>query len=158
MKMLATLNFPTIAILLFSIVYSSMGLIPKCGTNKNCCKTAATLANAGFEENQMNVMTAIAYYESNWGTSIGPNSNTDGSTDNGLFQVNSYVWCSSSGQQNDCCCPGTSPKCRRNATLRTCRCECGISCSQALTNNNLNTRCAATIIAKQGYQAWVAYN
>ncbi|CAF3852576.1 unnamed protein product [Rotaria sp. Silwood1] len=156
--MLLNLNFPITTILFCSIVWSSTGSIPKCGSNTNCCKTVVELINAGFSNNQINIMTAIAYYESTWGTRMGPNNNQDNSTDNGLFQINSYLWCSSSGQQNDCCCPGTSPKCRRNSTLRTCKCGCDFSCSEALTNNILNTKCAATILTKQGYTAWAGYN
>lgn len=156
--MLVYLNFPVTTILLFSAVCSSTGLIPQCGSNNDCCKTVVGLVNAGIVNNQANIMTAIAYYESTWGTRSGPNTNRDGSTDSGLFQINSYLWCSSSGQQNDCCCPGTSPSCRSNSTLRTCASGCGISCSEALTNNNLNIKCAATILRRQGYQAWAAYN
>ncbi|CAF3144971.1 unnamed protein product [Rotaria sp. Silwood2] len=146
------------AILLLCIVYSSTGLIPQCGRNRNCCKTAATLKKAGFTTKERNIMTAIAYYESTWGTHKGPNRNADGSTDNGLFQMNSYAWCSSSGLQNDCCCPGTSPRCRKNVTLRLCRCGCGFSCSKALLNNDLNTQCAGIMLARQGYKAWAGYN
>lgn len=156
--MLANLNTVIATISLFCMVSSSMGLIPQCGSNINCCQTAVTLRNAGFSGSRLNTMTAIAYYESTWGTRKGPNTNRDGSTDNGLFQVNSYVWCSASGRQNDCCCPGTSPRCRSNATLRTCSCGCGTSCSQALTNDASNTQCASTILSRQGYIAWAAYN
>ncbi len=155
--MLVYLNFPITTILLFSVVCLSTGVIPRCGSNNNCCRTVAELINAGFTDNRAHVMTAIAYYESTWGTGSGPNTNTDGSTDNGLFQINSYLWCRSSGQQNDCCCPGTYPGCGSNPTLRTCASGCRISCSEALTNNNLNIKCAATILERQGYQAWAAY-
>lgn len=158
MKILANLNFSITTILLFTVVCLSTGLIPQCGSNKNCCKTAAELANAGFTQPQIHTMTAIAYYESTWGTRMGPNVNRDGSNDNGLFQMNSYLWCSSSGQQNDCCCPGTSPTCRSNSALRTCECGCDFSCSQALTNNILNIKCAGTILNRQGYTAWAGYN
>ncbi|CAF4744253.1 unnamed protein product, partial [Rotaria sp. Silwood2] len=116
------------------------------------------LVNAGFTNDQINIMTAIAYYESLWGTRMDPDGNIDGSTDNGLFQINSYFWCSSSGEQNDCCCLGTYPTCQSNLALRTCHCGCELSCSEALTNNYLNTRCAATIVRTQGYTAWVGYN
>ena len=143
---------------LFTLVSSSRGAMPQCGSNTNCCQTAAKLLNAGLSTTQIQMMTAIAYYESTWGTRKGPNSNRDGSTDNGLFQVNSYVWCSASGRQNDCCCPGTSPRCRNNATLRTCASGCGISCSQALTNDASNIQCARTILSRQGYSAWAGYN
>ncbi|CAF1067586.1 unnamed protein product [Rotaria sordida] len=160
MKMLANLNIPVRTVLLLIIVSSSIGSIPQCGSNPNCCRTVATLRNAGFVGSQVNIMTAIAYYESTWGTRNGPKTNKDGSTDNGLFQVNSYLWCSASGQQNDCCCPRTYEKCRRNSTLRTCSCGCNISCSQALTNDASNTQCAKTVLSlsKQGYKAWAAYN
>ncbi|CAF1021822.1 unnamed protein product [Rotaria sp. Silwood1] len=156
--MLAILNFPMMTMLLFSIVYSSTGLIPQCGSNRNCCKTAGALKNANFIGKERNIMTAIAYYESVWGLRKGPNRNPDGSTDNGLFQVNSYTWCSSSGKQNDCCCPGTFPNCRKSSRLRTCRCGCRLSCSQAVSNNALNIQCARIILGRQGYRAWAGYN
>ncbi|CAF1408463.1 unnamed protein product, partial [Rotaria sp. Silwood1] len=157
MKMFIILNFPITTILLFSIVNSSTGVIPQCGSDKHCCQTAATLKKVGFASAKINVMTAIAYYESGWGTHNGPKMNDDGSGDYGLFQINSYLWCSLSGKQNDCCCPGTYPQCRKNSTLRTCACGCNVGCLQVLSDNNLNAQCAAIIFSRQGYTAWAAY-
>jgi len=105
--------------------------------------------------------TAIAYFESTWGARKGPNRNTDGSTDNGLLQLNSYLCCSESGNNKDCCCPGTYPSCRFNVSKRTCPSECGISCSTALTNDIVNTNCAYKHYRQGGcggFKCWAGYN
>ena len=63
-------------------------------TNKQSeCDVAHYLEKAGFSSNQVPTMVCISKYESSFNCDA-TNRNTDGSTDYGLFQINSYYWCS----------------------------------------------------------------
>ena len=77
----------------------------------------------------------ISKYESSYNCDA-KNTNTDGSSDYGLFQINSYYWCSG------------DPKSKYN--------ECGISCS-SLYNCQSNSNCAYKVWKEQGYNAWYGY-
>jgi hypothetical protein len=138
---------------------------PQCGSAPTCCASARVIVDAfgssPTAEHDVNVFTAIAFYESTWGQKKGPNRNTDGSADVGLLQLNDYICCSSSGNQKDCCCPNTYPSCRTDATKRKCASECGISCEVALKNDTVNAQCARR--HKEGggcggYKCWEGYN
>ena len=80
-------------------------------------------------------MVCISKYESSFNCDA-TNKNTDGSTDYGLMQINSYYWCSGdvSSKYN----------------------ECKIACS-SLFNCQYNTNCAYIVWKQQGYTAWYGY-
>jgi lysozyme C len=99
------------------------------------CATANYLRKAGFPESSIGTMVCIAKYESGFNCDA-TNKNTDGSTDYGEFQINSYWWCSG------------DPKSKYNG--------CGVSCS-SLFNCQSNANCAYTVWKQQGYTAWYGY-
>ncbi len=99
------------------------------------CATANYLRKAGFPESSIGTMVCIAKYESGFNCDA-TNKNTDGSTDYGEFQINSYWWCSGDA------------KSKYNG--------CGTSCS-SLFNCQSNANCAYTVWKQQGYNAWYGY-
>ena len=80
-------------------------------------------------------MVCISKYESSYNCDA-TNKNTDGSTDYGLMQINSYYWCSGDALS------------KYN--------ECKASCS-SLFNCQYNTNCAYIVWKQQGYTAWYGY-
>ena len=99
------------------------------------CQIASYLRKSGFPESSIGTMVCISKYESSYNCDA-KNTNTDGSSDYGLFQINSYYWCSG------------DPKSKYN--------ECGISCT-SLYNCQSNSNCAYTVWRQQGYNAWYGY-
>jgi lipocalin len=99
------------------------------------CQVANYLRNSGFPEYSVPTMVCISKYESSYNCDA-TNRNTDGSTDYGLMQINSYYWCSG------------DPQSRYNS--------CGTSCS-SLFNCQANTNCAYIVWKQQGYTAWYGY-
>ena len=99
------------------------------------CQVADYLKKSGFDESSIPTMVCISFYESSF-TCGATNKNTDGSTDYGLFQINSYYWCSgdSTSKYN----------------------ECGTTC-QSLFDCQKNTNCAYRVWKEQGFNAWYGY-
>ncbi|XP_048876922.1 lysozyme C II-like isoform X2 [Brienomyrus brachyistius] len=81
----------------------------------------------------------LSSWESSYNTAA-TNQNSDGSTDYGIFQINSRWWC------NDFKTPRA-----KNA--------CGINCSQLLTDNiDVAIKCAKRVVSDpNGMAAWVAW-
>ncbi|XP_042365126.1 lysozyme C II-like [Plectropomus leopardus] len=81
----------------------------------------------------------LSYYESRYKTTA-INHNRGGSTDYGIFQINSYWWCDD-GQT-----PGSKNGCH-------------ISCSEVLTDDiSVAITCAKRVVRDpQGIEAWVAW-
>jgi len=86
------------------------------------------LTFAGFTESQAHVMTCVAKYESSFRPAA-LNTNTNGTLDVGLLQINT-VW------------HNTSP-------------ECAID---KLQNPMYNSLCAYKVFNEQGISAWVAWS
>merc|ERR1712196_135426 len=105
------------------------------GLGASECQVAGYLRSAGFPENIIPAMVCTAKYESSFNCGA-TNRNTDGSTDYGLFQFNSYYWCSGDAAS------------KHNG--------CGTSC-QSLFDCSANARCAKTVYNQQGLDAWYAY-
>ena len=99
------------------------------------CSVAGYLRKAGFPESTIGTMVCISKYESSWSCSA-TNDNTDGSRDYGLFEINSYYWCSG------------GPNSKYD--------ECNASCS-SLMDCQKNTNCAYKVYREQGYNAWYGY-
>jgi lysozyme C len=102
---------------------------------KSECQVASYLKNAGFPQANIPTMVCISKYESSFNCDA-TNKNTDGSTDYGLMQINSYYWCSG------------DPLSKYN--------ECKMSCSSLFDCQN-NAKCAYTVWKQQGYNAWYGY-
>lgn len=99
------------------------------------CQVATYLRKSGFPEYTIGTMVCISKYESSYNCDA-TNRNTDGSTDYGLMQINSYYWCSGDNLS------------KYNS--------CSISCS-SLFNCQSNTNCAYIVWKQQGYTAWYGY-
>jgi lipocalin len=105
------------------------------GGRQNECDVAKYLRNAGFPSSTIGTMVCISKYESSWNCDA-TNKNVDGSIDYGLFEINSYYWCSG------------DPTSKYN--------ECGASCS-SLMDCQKNTNCAYKVYKEQGYNGWYGY-
>jgi len=99
------------------------------------CQISGYLQKSGFPSYTIGTMVCISKYESSYNCDA-TNKNTDGSTDYGLMQINSYYWCSG------------DPLSKYN--------ECKIACS-SLFNCQYNTNCAYIVWKQQGYTAWYGY-
>jgi lysozyme C len=99
------------------------------------CEVAQYARKAGFSESAIPVMVCISKYESTFSCNAN-NKNNDGSTDYGLFQINSYYWCSG------------DPASRFD--------ECHASCA-SLYDCQRNANCAYTVWRQQGFTAWYGY-
>jgi lysozyme C len=102
---------------------------------KSECQVATYLKNAGFPQTNVPTMVCISKYESSFNCDA-INVNTDGSGDYGLFQINSYYWCSG------------DPLSKYN--------QCGVSCT-SVYDCQANAKCAYTVWKQQGYNAWYGY-
>jgi lipocalin len=99
------------------------------------CQVSSYLQKSGFPGYTIPTMVCISKYESSYNCDA-TNKNTDGSTDYGLMQINSYYWCSGDAMS------------KYN--------ECKIACS-SLFNCQYNTNCAYIVWKQQGYTAWYGY-
>ncbi len=85
------------------------------------------LRDAGFPESAVPTMVCVAKYESSFYTGA-TNTNTNGTTDYGLFQINSYYW----GK------------------------TCDVTGAE-LMNPVVNAACAKIVYKQQGLNAWYGY-
>lgn len=102
---------------------------------KSECQVASYLKSAGFSQSTLPTMVCISKYESSFNCDA-TNKNTDGSTDYGLMQINSYWWCSG------------DPLSKYNGCSATCT---------SLFDCQKNANCAYTVWRQQGYNAWYGY-
>ena len=72
---------------------ASLGAITPSLSAASECQVAGYLKNAGFPSSSIGTMVCIAKWESSFNCGA-TNHNNDGSTDYGLFEINSYYWCS----------------------------------------------------------------
>jgi hypothetical protein len=86
----------------------------------------SVIVQAQFPQAAVNKMVCAAWYESNWHTSS-YNTNSNGSTDFGLLQINSIHWRG-----------------------------CGVT-RTSLADPAVNARCARKIFQSQGLGAWYGY-
>ncbi|KAG5272687.1 hypothetical protein AALO_G00168260 [Alosa alosa] len=106
------------------------------------CELARTLKAAGMDGYRgvsLADWVCLSKWESSYNTQA-TNKNTDGSTDYGIFQINSKWWC------ND----GKTPR-AKNA--------CNINCDALLTDNiQTAITCAKRVVRDpNGIRAWVAW-
>lgn len=102
---------------------------------KSECQIASYLSSAGFPQSTLATMVCISKYESSFNCDA-TNKNTDGSTDYGMMQINSYWWCSG------------DPLSKYNGCSATCT---------SLFDCQKNANCAYTVWRQQGYSAWYGY-
>ena len=102
---------------------------------KSECQIASYLSSAGFPQSTLATMVCISKYESSFNCDA-TNKNTDGSTDYGMMQINSYWWCSG------------DPLSKYNGCSATCT---------SLFDCQKNANCAYTVWRQQGYNAWYGY-
>lgn len=103
------------------------------------CELAQTLVYTyGWPQSQMGDWVCLCEHESSLNTAAVGAVNSDGTQDFGLFQINSYYWCSG------------GPNSRYNS--------CGVACS-SLTNDNIDddTTCAQQIYREDGFNAWYGW-
>ncbi|XP_049318768.1 lysozyme C-like [Astyanax mexicanus] len=103
------------------------------------CPLARTLKAAGmdgFNGVSLAHWVCMAFAESSYDTQATHFNPSDGSTDYGIFQINSRYWCS------DGKFPGKK--------------ECPFTCNQLLSDNI--SACAKTIVRQQGIKTWVGWH
>ncbi|KDR21456.1 lysozyme 1-like [Zootermopsis nevadensis] len=97
------------------------------------CQLLAQLRHHKVPENELATWLCIAQHESGLNSAARSPRNTDGSYDNGIFQINNRYWCKDVGVGGDC----------------------HVNCA-ALRDDNLDDdiKCAVHIKKVQGFGAW----
>ncbi|XP_018784510.1 PREDICTED: lysozyme 1-like [Bactrocera latifrons] len=109
---------------------------PALGITLNRCSLAREMSRLGVPRDQLARWACIAEHESSYRTHIKGPTNSNGSNDYGIFQINNYYWC-------------------QPANGRFSHNECKLSCDALLTDDITNSvRCARKIQAQQGWKAW----
>ena len=132
------MNFNFLLLQLFCLVIlcSSMDNSTELSSNYQTeCQVKKYLQNAKFPDNSLSTMVCISKYESSFNCDAS-NINVDNSKDYGLFQINSYYWCSG------------GPESKYD--------ECNTSC-ESLYSCQKNANCAYKVWKQQGYNAWYGY-
>ncbi|KAM9323051.1 lysozyme C-like [Pholidichthys leucotaenia] len=106
------------------------------------CEWALELKNRGldgFSGVSLANWVCLTRWESDYNTKA-INHNTDGSTDYGIFQINSRYWC------HDTTTPGHTYN------------ECNINCSELQSDDvTASVNCAKRIVRQQGISAWYGW-
>ncbi|XP_047026248.1 lysozyme-like [Helicoverpa zea] len=101
------------------------------------CDLVRELRKQGFPEHQLRDWMCLIEAESNRRTHVVGGSNSDGSHDFGLFQINDRYWCNN-GEH-----PGK---------------ECNIRCKDLLLDDiTIASQCTKKIFGVHGFNAWVAW-
>uniref|UniRef100_A0A8D0E235 Glycosyl hydrolases family 22 (GH22) domain-containing protein n=1 Tax=Salvator merianae TaxID=96440 RepID=A0A8D0E235_SALMN len=111
-------------------------IFTRCGL----AKRLQELGLDGYKGYSLGNWVCMAYHESRFNTAATHYNDYDGSTDFGIFQINSRYWCQYGSQ--------TSSN------------ICGIQCSELLTDDiAVDVRCAKTVVtdSANGMGAWVAW-
>ncbi|XP_069051086.1 lysozyme C II-like [Lepisosteus oculatus] len=124
-----------------SFVFCLLFALANCKAYERCELARELKASGldGYRGYSLPNWVCMSKWESNNNTAA-INHNSDGSTDYGIFQINSRWWCQD----------GNTPR-SKNA--------CGISCSQLLTDNiTVAIQCAKRVVRDpNGMRAWVAW-
>ncbi|XP_017473131.1 PREDICTED: lysozyme 1-like [Rhagoletis zephyria] len=109
---------------------------PTVGKTFTRCSLAQEMYRLGVPKDQLARWTCIAEHESSYRTGVVGPTNSNGSNDYGIFQINNYYWC-------------------QPANGRFSYNECSLSCNALLTDNIANSvSCARKIQRQQGWSAW----
>ncbi|XP_054741315.1 lysozyme 1-like [Anastrepha obliqua] len=112
---------------------------PVSGIVMNRCSLARAMYCLDVPKDQLARWTCIAEHESSFRTNVTSRTNTNGSNDYGIFQINSKYWC--------------QPPDERFSYN-----ECKLSCTALLTDDISNSvTCARQILRQQGWTAWATW-
>ncbi|XP_046809402.1 uncharacterized protein LOC111683162 [Lucilia cuprina] len=76
------------------VVLAALALAaPTLATTYNRCSLAKAMYNLGVPKDQLARWTCIAEHESSYRTGVVGPTNSNGSNDYGIFQINNYYWC-----------------------------------------------------------------
>ncbi|CAJ1071080.1 lysozyme C-like [Xyrichtys novacula] len=90
----------------------------------------------GFNGVSLANWLCLTWEESKYDTSANP-TNRDGSSDYGIFQINSYYWCDDGTDSHN---------------------DCGVRCSDLLSDDvTAAINCAKLIVRRQGLRAWYGW-
>ncbi|XP_030375509.1 lysozyme D-like [Scaptodrosophila lebanonensis] len=113
---------------------------PAFGRTMDRCSLAKEMSALGVPRDQLARWTCIAEHESSYRTGVVGPTNSNGSNDYGIFQINNYYWC-------------------QPADGRFSYNECSLSCNALLTDDITNSvRCAQKIQGQQGWTAWSTWH
>ncbi|XP_060616845.2 lysozyme C II-like [Anolis sagrei] len=127
---------------LWSLVLLACLLVTGQGEYLSRCEVAQQLQQQGMDGYagySLANWVCTAYHESSYNTQA-LHYDSDGSIDFGIFQINSRYWCQYGNEQSSN--------------------ECGIQCSELLTNNlAADAACAKVVVSNSwnGMGAWVAW-
>ncbi|XP_054741317.1 lysozyme 1-like [Anastrepha obliqua] len=109
---------------------------PAFGKTFDRCSLAKEMYALGVPKDQLARWTCIAQRESSFRTNVVGPTNSNGSNDYGIFQINNKYWC-------------------QPADGRFSYNECNLSCNALLTDNIADSvKCARKIQKQQGWTAW----
>ncbi|XP_055906822.1 lysozyme 1B-like [Eupeodes corollae] len=104
------------------------------------CELARAMYRLGVPKSELRDWVCLAKGESSYNTKAINHSNSDGSSDWGIFQVNDRYWC--------------KPSDRRQQSENICK----VSCNDLMQDNITKAvKCARVIKKEQGFEAWVAW-
>lgn len=102
----------------------------------NRCSLAKAMHNLGVPKDELARWTCIAEHESSYRTGIVGPTNSNGSNDYGIFQINDKYWC--------------QPSSGRHSYN-----ECHVSCNSLLSDDiSASVTCARKVLRQQGWTAW----
>uniref|UniRef100_A0A1I8NR83 Glycosyl hydrolases family 22 (GH22) domain-containing protein n=1 Tax=Stomoxys calcitrans TaxID=35570 RepID=A0A1I8NR83_STOCA len=121
----------------FVVVLAALALAaPIFGRTMNRCSLAREMYAMGVPKSELARWTCIAEHESSYRTNVVGPTNSNGSNDYGIFQINDRYWCK----------PRNGKSSHNN---------CGLSCDSLLTDNIKNSvNCARLVMRSQGWDAW----
>nr|ACH56920.1 salivary lysozyme [Simulium vittatum] len=102
---------------------------------KTDCELVRALRQNGFPETQLRDWACLIFAESSRQTQL-THKNRNGSTDYGLFQINSKYWCGTGKKGGDC----------------------NVRCEDLLDDNIVDdSKCAKKIFKRHGFKAWYGW-
>ncbi|KAI8123902.1 Lysozyme 1 [Lucilia cuprina] len=121
----------------FIVLLAALALFtPAFGKTFTRCSLAREMYALGVPKSELPQWTCIAEHESSYRTNVVGPTNSNGSNDYGIFQINNYYWC-------------------QPANGRFSYNECKLSCNDLLTDNISNSvKCARKVKSQQGFKAW----
>ncbi|XP_036334585.1 lysozyme 1-like [Rhagoletis pomonella] len=112
---------------------------PAFGKTYTRCTLAQELLRLDVPKDQLARWTCIAEHESSYRTDAVGKTNSNGSNDYGIFQINNYYWC-------------------QPANGRFSYNQCSLSCDELLTTDiSASVTCSQKILRMQGWTAWATW-
>lgn len=124
---------------IFLLVAAALALAvpaPTLAKTFNRCSLAKAMYDLGVPKDQLARWTCIAEHESSYRTGVVGPTNSNGSNDYGIFQINNYYWCQPSNG-------------------RFSYNECKVNCDALLADDiRASVKCARKVLSQQGWSAW----